>query len=151
MTEETRHAAGGVVLGQPVGRENEWKARIAWRREAIFLAGKPIDDRVCVARVERVSHRRLERFVVRRHRSILQTFRHVQPPETVFVQNERSVAGDCVEAALVSSWPKLRRFFDRKIGLIIAGPFLLRRVPPNQFLALTPRLTRRTRARSIIY
>src|SRR5438270_13574010 len=98
MTEETRHAAGGVVLRQAVGRENEWKARIARRREAIFLTRKPIDDRVCVARIERVSHRRLERFVVRRHWSVLQTFRHMQPAEPVFMQNESGIAGARAES-----------------------------------------------------
>src|SRR5205085_6768408 len=151
MTEETRHAAGGVVLGQPIGRENEWEARIARRREAILLTRKPIDDRVCVARIECILYRRLQRLIVRRHWSVLQTFRHMQPAEAVFVQDEGGVAGDRVESVLVSSWPKLRRFFDREIRLIVAGPFALRRVPPNQFLALTPGLTGRTRARSIIY
>src|ERR1700730_536719 len=151
MAEESRHAAGGMVLGQPVGSEDKWKSRIAGRREPVFLASKPIDRRVRVARVKRVVHGRLERFVVCRHRPVLQTLRNVQPAETVFMQRERRVTRDCIKSALVSGWSKFGRFFGRKIGDVDAGPFPLPLVPPDQFLAVAPRLARRTGARSIIY
>src|SRR6266581_4259304 len=85
MTEETRHAAAGMVFGEPIGRKNKWKTRIARRRETVFSAREPIHHRIRIARIERVVHRRLERFVMSRHRSILQTFRHVKPAESVFM------------------------------------------------------------------
>ena len=88
---------------------------------------------------------------MRRHRSILQTARDVKPPEPVFMRDERRVAGNPIKAALVSGWSKLRRLVQRKIRVINAGPFLLRAVPPDQFLAVAPRLAGRTGARSIIY
>ena len=78
VTEKTRHPAGGMMLGQAISREDKWKSRIARRRETIFITREPIHHRVGVARVKRVLHRRLERFVMRRHRSVLQTFRDVQ-------------------------------------------------------------------------
>src|SRR3954471_7941675 len=116
MTEEARHAAGSVMLSQSVGCQDKRKSWVARRRETILLTGKPVDHRVRIARIERVLHRRLERFVVRRHRSVLQTFRHVQPTESVLMQHEWSVAGDRVEPALVSGWSKFRRLSDREIG-----------------------------------
>src|SRR5260370_11874915 len=88
---------------------------------------------------------------MRRHRPVLQTLGDVKPTEPVFVCDERRVAGDCIKSALVSRWPKRWRLVGWKIGDVDAAPFALRLVPPNQFLALAPRLTGRLRARSIIY
>src|SRR6266567_3645636 len=140
-----------MVLGQSVGCKNKRKSRITRRGKPIFLAGKPMYSRVRVARVKRVVHRRLERLVVRRHRAVLQTARNVKPAEPIFMQNEGSVAANPIEAALVSGWSKLWRLLQRKIGGINARPFALHLVPPDQFLAIAPRLAGRAGARSIIY
>ena len=139
-----------MVLGQPVGREDKWKSRVSGRREPIFLAGKPIHDRICVARVERVAYRRLERFVVGRHRPVLQTCRNMKPAESVFVQEKRRVAGDRVQTLLVAFRFETRALFQRKIGNVVSGPFFLRLIPPDQFLAFAPRFAIWTRARPII-
>src|SRR2546423_4203035 len=88
---------------------------------------------------------------MRRHRAVLQTLRHMQPAEPVFVQNEGGIAGNGVESGLISGRAKIGRFLDRKIGLIAARPFALRLIPPNQLFALAPWLARRAGARSIIY
>ena len=137
MTEEAPHAAGGVMLGQPVGGEHKRKSRIARRREAIFLARvNQFIDRVRVARVKRVVHRRLERFVVRRHRPVLQTFRDIKPAETVFVQNERRVAAESHRARFrFRSGRKSGDFILLEIRDVDAGPFLFALVPPDEFLA----------------
>src|SRR6266446_7923106 len=148
MTEKARHATGGMVLGQPIGCKNKRKSRVTRWRESIFLAGKPMYGRVRVARVKRVVHRRLERLVVRRHRAVLQTARNVKPPEPIFMQNEGSVAANPIEAALISGWSKLWRLLHWKIRDINARPFALHLVPPDQFLAIAPRLAGRTGARS---
>src|SRR4029077_14042499 len=92
-----------------------------------------------------------KRFVVSRHRTVLQTFRHIQPGETIFVQNESRIAGNRVESGFVPGWSKLGRFFDGEIRVIETRPFTLCPVPPDQFLLLAPRFTRRRRARFIIY
>src|SRR5882672_11656321 len=86
-----------------------------------------------------------------RHRSILQTARDVKPPEPVFMRDERRVAGNSIKAALVSDWSKRWGLLQRKIGGIDSGPFVLRSLPPNQFLAIAPRLAGRAGTRSIIY
>src|SRR6266404_50650 len=151
MAEEARHAAGSVMFGQPIGRKDKWKTRIARWRETIFVTREPIHGRIGVARIKRVLHRRLERFVMRRHRAVLQTFRHMQPAKPVLVRNERRVARNAIQSALVSRWPKRWRLVGWKIGDVDAAPFALRLVPPNQFLALAPWLTGWFRARSIIY
>src|SRR2546430_9458576 len=88
MTQETRHPAAGMVFGEPISSKNKWKTRIARRRKTVFSAREPIHDRIRVARIERVVYRRLERFVMSRHRPVLQTFRHVKPSESVFVPTE---------------------------------------------------------------
>ena len=150
MTEKARHASRGMMLGQPVSCKNKWKSRITRRREPIFLAGKPVHSRVRVARVKRVVHRRLEWFVVRRYRSILQPARHIKPSESILMQDKCSIAANCIKTDLVSGWSKLWRFFHRKIGVIDARPFALRLIPPNQFLPVAPRFASRAGARSII-
>src|SRR5581483_11525096 len=122
MTEKARHAAGSMMLGDPVGCKNKRKSRVTWRREPIVLAGEPMHGRVRVARVKRVVHRRLEGLVVRRHRSILQTARDIKPAEAIFMQNKGSIAANSIKAALVSGWSKLWRFFHRKVGVINARP-----------------------------
>src|SRR5438309_6693831 len=151
MTEESRHTAGGMMLGQPIGCKNKGESRVTRWRESIFLAGKPMYGRVRVARVKRVVHRRLERLVVRWHRSILQTARNVKPPEAIFMQHEGRVTRDCIKPVLVSDWAKLGGLVGREIGDVDAGPFALGLVPPNQFLAVAPRRAGRAGARSIIY
>src|SRR5437660_6880693 len=125
------HAAGGMLIGQPVRCKNKRKSRVTWCCETIFLAGKPMHSRVRVARVKRVVYRRLEGFVVGRHRSILQTARDIKPAEAVFMQHEGSVAGNRIEAVLVSGWSKPWRLLHRKIRDINARPFGLRLVPPD--------------------
>src|SRR5438445_7554784 len=151
MTEKARHATGGMVLGQPIGCKNKRKSRVTRWRESIFLAGKPMYRRVGVARVKRVVHRRLERFVVRRHWSVLQSARDMKPAQSVFMQHKRRIARDRIKSALVSCWAKLGHLLGRKIGDVEAGPFALGLVPPDQFLALAPWLAGRFGARSIIY
>src|SRR5438094_1502714 len=81
MTEETRHAAAGMVFGEPIGRKNKWKTGIARRRETVFSAREPIHHRIRIARIERVVHKRLERFVMRWHWAMLQNLRHVTQDE----------------------------------------------------------------------
>src|SRR5438132_12050654 len=122
MTEETRHTSGGMMLGQPVSGKNKRKSRVTWWCEPIFLAGKPMHSRVRVARVERVVHRRLARFVGGRHRSILQTARDVKPAEAVFMQHEGRIPANRLTAALVSGSPKSPRFLHRKLGVISSRP-----------------------------
>src|SRR5438067_2185669 len=60
VTEKARHTSVSMMLGQPVGCKNKRKSRVSWRREPIFLAGKPMYSRVRVARVKRVVYGRLE-------------------------------------------------------------------------------------------
>src|SRR5262249_59320800 len=127
------------------------KSRVRRGREPIFLPRKPMYSRVCVARVKRVVHRRLKWLVVRRHRSILQTARHIQPPEAIFMQNKGSVAANSIKAPIISGWSKVRPLLHRKIWNIGTRPFGLHSIPPNQFLAIAPRFAGRGGARSVIY
>src|SRR5947208_4616446 len=148
MTQETRHPAAGMVFGEPISSKNKWKTRIARRRKTVFSAREPIHDRIRVARIERVVYRRLERFVMSRHRSILQTFRHVKPAESVFVQNERRVTALTVEPTLLILRFVIGRLVFFKLGHIDPSP--ISRVPPDEFLALAPRFTARPRAGAIV-
>src|SRR5205823_678248 len=88
---------------------------------------------------------------MRRHWAVLQTRRNMEPAETVLVQNEWCVAGDRVEAGLVTLRPKGRFSLHRKVRSIEPGPLELIDIPPNEFLLFAPRPSVRSRARSIIY
>src|SRR6266446_7242234 len=74
---------------------------------------------------------------MRRQRSILQTFGHVKPAQSVFVQNKRGITGNCVES--FRAWLRfvLRSFSFYEAGNVYACPFF--RVPPHQFFPFAPR------------
>src|SRR5205814_10271098 len=58
--QEARHTAGGMMLGQPIRRENIRKPRIPWRSKTVLRASKPIDHWVRVARIKEIVHRRFQ-------------------------------------------------------------------------------------------
>src|SRR6266446_8280637 len=74
---------------------------------------------------------------MRWQRSVLQTLGHVQPAQSVLVQNKRCISGNRVES--LRAWLRLvfRSFSFYKAGNVYACPFF--RVPPHQFLSFTPR------------
>src|SRR5437879_4273165 len=76
---------------------------------------------------------------MRRQRSILQTFWHVKPAQSVLVQNKRSITGNRVES--LRAWLRfvLRSFSFYEAGNVYACPFF--RVPPHQFFPFAPRTT----------
>src|SRR5262249_11453585 len=119
-------------------------------RVSIVRARKPADDRVCIARVQGVTHRRLERFVMRWHRPVLQSSRDVYPREPIFVQDEGAIAWNGIESRFISGGSKLGRFTDGKIWLTESCPLALCLVPPNQLLVLAPRFTSWCRARPVV-
>src|ERR1043166_3356940 len=78
---------------------------------------------------------------MRRNRPVLQTACDVKPTKSVFVENKRTIACDCVQSALIALRSETRFLVWHKIGIIAAGPFTLRSVPPDELLALAPRLS----------
>ena len=123
MTQETCHPAGGVMLGQPVCCENVRKVRITRRRETIFSACKPVHHRIRIARIERVSHGRFQRFEMRRERAVLQIFRDVHPAQAILVQDKWRVAAVAIQTAFVTFRPIIWMFSWFEIGNIDTGPF----------------------------
>src|SRR4051812_34716853 len=111
-----------MMFGQTVGSENKRKSRIAGWRKPVVLTSKPVHYRIRVPRIKGITHRRLQRFVMGRDRSILQTFRYVQPAKTILVQNERRIPRNAVKPGFVARWTKLGRFFRHKIGHVDASP-----------------------------
>src|SRR5215471_12254202 len=101
MTQETRHAASGMVFGQAVGRENIRKSWVTRRREAIFLTRKPALRGIRVVRVKFIRHRRFERFVMSRERPVLQAFWYIKPTQSVLMQYKWRIAWDGVETFCV--------------------------------------------------
>src|SRR5436190_4402634 len=148
MAEKTRHAAAGMMLGQPIGCENKWKPRIAWWREPVFSTCEPIDHRIGVARIERIAHRRFQRLVMRREWAVLQTSRNVHPAQPIFVQDEWRVAALALKTGLVPSRSIIGRFVCLEVRNVDAGPLF--RFPPDKFLAFAPRLTIRLRTCAIV-
>src|SRR5438046_10626950 len=78
MTEKTRHAATGMMLGQPVSSDHVRTARIAGGPDTIFAAREPLHAPVSIAPIERLVYRILQRRVVCASRPMLATLGAVQ-------------------------------------------------------------------------
>ena len=94
------HAAGGVVLGEPIRRQDVRKARIVGLRGigvigALLRFGRRIGR---VLWIQRILNRRFQRLVVRGQRAILQSAGDEDPADAVGMQDERLVAGESVDA-----------------------------------------------------
>src|SRR5258708_12293798 len=55
-----------------------------------------------------------------------------------------------IVSAAVPLWPVVRSFGRREVRHVVSNPFLLIRVPPNQFLSLAPRRTIRSSRSAIV-
>src|SRR5262245_12685202 len=80
--------------------------------------------------------------------SIFQTFRYVDPSQSVLVEHEWRIAGNrvqsfCAYLRLIVGGLPLYKSCD-----IDTGPFF--RVPPNQFFSFAPRAAVRTRTGAIV-
>ena len=149
MTQKTRHATGRVVFSQTVGRQNVGKSRVTRRREPIFLPREPALRWIGVARIKLIRDWRLERLVMSGERSVLQTFWYVNPAQAVFMQNERRITRNCIEAFGAYLRLEVGRFSFHKAGNVYAGPFF--RVPPHQFFPFAPWMSIRPRTGAVIY
>src|SRR4030095_1839349 len=128
--------------------QDKWETRVAWRCKTIFSAREPVHHGIRVARIKRTANWGFERFVMGWQRPVLQTFRHIHPAETVFVQNEWSIAPLTVETTLSLLRFVIRPLVSFEIGNVDPGP--ISRLPPNQFFAIAPRITTRLSAGAII-
>ena len=141
---EARHPAGRVVFGEAIRRED---VRVLIRaglvrdrvvRVLVDLAELP--RRIGALCVERVAERRLVRLVVRRKRPVLEPLRNEEPALSVGLHDERVVAADRVRASRVVGRDVVRRLLLVEVRCVGAGPLLLLAVPPDELLALRPRL-----------
>src|SRR5262249_32960864 len=83
-----------------------------------------------------------------RERPVLQTPWHVNPSQSVLVQNKRGITGNCIEALCVYARLVIGSFPFHETGNVNAGPFL--RVPPHQFFAFAPWTAIRPRTGTIV-
>src|SRR5215468_4683161 len=83
-------------------------------------------------------------------RSIFQTFRHVNPTQSILVEHERRIAGNCVQPFCAQLRFVVGRFSLNKSGNIDAGPFVRVPVPPHQFFPFAPRTPIRSRTSAIV-
>ena len=139
VLEGSAHAAGGVVLGQPIGGEDEREAvavgvvvvLVAWAREPLASWIRPLA-------VEPIGERRLLRFEVGRERSVDQAGRCVQPGAAVGLHDERVFAGDHVLGLGALRRHVVRVLGRLEVGDVVARPLLFALVPPHVALALRP-------------
>ena len=129
MTEKTRHAARRMMFSQSICSQHERKPRITRRCELILPTRKPVLRRISLARIEFIRHGRLERLVMRGKRSVLQTFRHVNPAQAILMQDERRITRNCIETFGAYLRLKVGSFTLYESGNIDAGPFF--GVPPH--------------------
>jgi len=101
VRQEPGHAAGRVMLGQPVGgrheREHLGARLVAARLVAVLRVTEDLPHRVVLLAVEQVPQRRLLRLVVGRQRAVHQAGRGEQPGLAVGLHDERVGAGDRVD------------------------------------------------------
>ena len=135
---------GGVVLGEPVGGGDVGKHLgaefAAGRLERVPRVPDDLADRVALLAVQRVGERGLLRLVVRGQRAVHQAGRGEQPALAVGLQDERVDPGDRRHAGGVRVGPVGRSPVGDEVGHVVPGPLALVRVPPDQRLALAPRL-----------
>src|SRR5262249_42309527 len=103
---------------------------------------------ISVARVEFIRQRRLERLIMRGKRSVLQASGHINPAQTVLVQDEWRITGNRIETFRACLRLVIWGFAFYETGNVYAGPFF--RIPPHQFFPFAPRTTVRSRAGAIV-
>ena len=140
-----RHAARGVVLGQPVGGDDEREhvgAGLAVGGVVRILGPvEALAQRVALLAVERVVERRLVRLVVDRQRTVHQPGGHEQPAQAVRVQGERLVARQGIHPARLLGRGEVGRLVRHEVDVVAqAVPFPLLGIPPGVALALRPRV-----------
>src|SRR5947209_13072370 len=138
MREVTGHAAGGVMLGEPISAEYIREACIAILERiriirTLHLLRGGIDLHF---RIERVSADALQRFIVRGQRSILQSAWHPDPSRTVRVHDERLVTSQSVIASGIFAGLVIGGLLFGEIRRVVTCPFFFLFVPPDQLLAL---------------
>src|ERR1051326_2967043 len=80
--------------------------------------------------------------------AIVQTSWHINPAQSVLVQNERRIAGNCLEAFCTYLRLVVGSLTWHKSGNVDAGPFV--RVPPHEFFSFAPGTTVRPRTGAIV-
>ncbi len=138
------HAAGGVMLGESIRGEH---VRVyvgagitCTGRTQIVLAREDHSRGILLLRIERVGDGRLLRFVVRWQRSVHHTLRSEQPALAVGLHDERVVASERGGTPELGVGAAARRPVDHEVGHVVPDPQALLLVPPDQLLALAPRL-----------
>src|SRR5581483_11807742 len=97
--------------------------------------------RVCIAfGIEWIGKHRLQWFVVRGQRTIFQSATDVNPTHAIRMHYEWLISAKRIITFSSRSGLVIRRFVFCEIRCVQACPLFFPLVPPNQFLALTPRL-----------
>src|SRR4051812_13015027 len=78
---------------------------------------------------------------MRGHRSIDEAGRHIEPAFAIGLHDERVVACKALRTFRVALGFVVRRFVRNEVRDIVAVPLSAVAVPPDQSLALAPRLT----------
>ena len=139
-----RHAAGGVVLGEPVGRHHVGEHLGAGLAVGgvvrVALAVEHLAHGVGLLAVKRVLERRLMGLVVGRHGTVREPARHVEPPLSVGLHDEGLVASQGHLRPRALGWLVVGAHGFLEVGDVEARPLLLVVVPPHVLLAFGPRL-----------
>src|SRR5215213_3654794 len=144
VLDRSGHAAGGVVLGQAVGRENvgeDYRARVsAGGVVGIVVAGEPLAHRVRPLIIDGVLEGRFVRLVVSWEGSVGEACGHEDPPSSLRLHNEGAIAPDGILRDGVVWWLVVGAFGRAEVRHVVAGPLSLLFVPPDVFLLVGPGL-----------
>src|SRR5437660_9867485 len=147
MRKITGHAAAGVVFSQAIGAENIGEAGVATFEgirviRTLHLFGDGIHRYL---RIERIAADALQRLVMRGQWPIFQAAGNPDPSSAIRMHDERLIASQGIIAPGIFVGLVIWRLLFGEIRNVVAGPFFLFLVPPDQLLALAPRLAIRTR------
>ena len=139
VRERARHAASGVMFREPVCRQDIGVLRVTWRLCVGVVGSRlPIRGRVHLLAIQAVVDGGLERFVVHRQRTVLESFRHPDPAEPVAVHDERRIAAERGVPSGARRWDVVRSLVAREVGRVEACPLVRLGVPPDELLAVAP-------------
>src|SRR5262249_20886333 len=125
--------------------------RIALRRVGIFGPLLFLRRRIRALGVQRIFDGRFQRFVMGRQRTVFQSARNVQPADAIWVQRKwpRTTERRDSESNIQFGWSSGSKVF-LVIRIVEPRPVFVCLVPPDQFLALAPRFSIRTRRCAVI-
>src|SRR5579864_5483685 len=139
------------MFRQPIRAHDIGEANIGRTGVTVFGPLVPHCCRIALlVWIKWIANWRLQSFVVRWQRTVGQSLRRENPASPIRVQDKRFISGESLITLRVFRRLIIRRFRPREVRDVQPGPLFVLLIPPNEFLALAPRLPIRTGRGAVI-